>query len=415
MLRRQPSEAPTGSATLLVVTQVYPPDPTAVGQHLADVAEAMALQGWNVVVYTASHGYDDPSVRYAKSEVRAGVIVRRLPLSSFGKASIAVRLFAAALFIFQAVVRAAFVGRVDRILVSTVPPFSNIGGVILSWIHRAPLVWWVMDLNPDQLVRLGKAKPTSISVRVFDWMNRLTLRTANAIVVLDENMRERLVAKAVPVGRLHVLPPWSHEQPESAVSRDDNPFRSRHGLVGMCVVMYSGNHGLTNPLGTVLLAAERLRDHPTLRFLFVGGGVQKPGIDQFIQTHGLPNALSLPYQPLEDLKYTLPAADVHVVSISPEAVGVSHSCKIYGAMAVGRPILALAPAESHVGRLMANHRCGWVSEHNDVDGLTQLLERVAAMDASERDVVGARGALAIRDHYKRESLVDALCKIIAAP
>ena len=398
---------------LLIVSQVYPPDPTAVGQHLADVAERMAAQGWDVVVYTAARGYDEPAVRYASHETRAGVTVRRLPLSSFGKSSIAVRLLAQGLFILQSIVRAAVIRRVDRILVSTAPPFSNISGVVLSWIHRAPLIWWVMDLNPDQLVRLGKAQPTSLVVRVFDWLNRVTLRRARAVVVLDDYIRERLVAKAPPAGSLHVLPPWSHEEPGGGASREANPFRTKHGLRGMCVVMYSGNHGLTNPLGTLLAAAERLRDHPTLRFLFVGGGVQKPEIDAFIKERQLSNALSLPYQPLTELKYSLPAADVHVVSISPEAVGVSHSCKIYGAMAVGRPILALAPTESHVGRIMAAHECGWVSEHGDVDGLTSLLEQLAAMPPHERDAVGERGARAVRERYKPDVLIDTMCRIVA--
>jgi colanic acid biosynthesis glycosyl transferase WcaI len=399
---------------LLIVSQVYPPDPTAVGQHLADVAKRMAAQGWDVVVYTSARGYDDPAVRYAAHETRAGVTVRRLPLSSFGKSSIAIRLMSQGLFILQAVARAAFVRRVDRILVSTSPPFSNIAGVVLSWVHRAPLIWWVMDLNPDQLIRLGKARPTSLAVRVFDWLNRITLHKARAVVVLDNYIRERLVAKAPPAGSLHVLPPWSHEELGGGVNREENPFRIRYDLQGMCVVMYSGNHGLTNPLGTLLKAAERLRDHPTLRFLFVGGGVQKPEIDAFIKERRLPNALSLPYQPLTELKYSLPAADVHVVSISPEAVGVSHSCKIYGAMAVGRPILALAPAESHVGSIMVAHDCGWGSEHGDVDGLVSLLTRLAAMAPRERDAVGERAARAVRDHYKPDMLIDTMCEIVTA-
>jgi colanic acid biosynthesis glycosyl transferase WcaI len=399
-------------STLLIITQVYPPDPTAVGQHLADVAEALARSGWRVVVYTAARGYDDPEAKYPRRELRNGVDVRRLSFSSFGKSSIFVRLLAAGLFILQATAWGAFRGRVDRILVSTVPPFSNFAGVVLSWIHRAPLTWWVMDLNPDQLVRLGKAKPNSRLVRIFDWLNRLTLRRAAAVVVLDDFIRDRVVAKAQPVGTLEVVPPWSHEQHLTVAPRDSNPFRKQHGLEGTCVVMYSGNHGLTNPLNTLLESADALRDHPTLRFLFVGGGVQKPAIEAFIRDKQLPNAMPLPYQPLAELGNSLSAADVHVVSISPEAVGVSHSCKIYGAMAVGRPVLALAPRESHVGGIMETHACGWSCEHGDVDGLVALLQGIADMDSSERDSIGTRGARAVDEHFKSSTLIDTICRIV---
>jgi hypothetical protein len=72
------------SSTLLVITQVYPPDRAAVGQHLADVAEEMVRRGWRVIVYTADRGYDDPSQRYPRRETRGGVRVRRLRRGSGG-------------------------------------------------------------------------------------------------------------------------------------------------------------------------------------------------------------------------------------------------------------------------------------------------------------------------------------------
>ena len=88
--------------TLLVISQVYVPDPAAVGQHLSDLCEEMVRRGWRVVVYAAARGYDDPSVRYPRRETLHGVEIRRLPCSSFGKRSLAVRLAAQLLFLAQA-------------------------------------------------------------------------------------------------------------------------------------------------------------------------------------------------------------------------------------------------------------------------------------------------------------------------
>ena len=62
---------------LLILSQVYVPDPAAVGQHLHDVAKAMAKRGWDVRVVCSSRGYDDPSRRYPKHEIRDGVTIRR--------------------------------------------------------------------------------------------------------------------------------------------------------------------------------------------------------------------------------------------------------------------------------------------------------------------------------------------------
>jgi colanic acid biosynthesis glycosyl transferase WcaI len=374
----------------------------------------MAAEGWNVHVYTSDRGYDDPSRKYALFENRHGVRVIRLPFSSFGKSSMRMRLFGQVMFAIQAVARCAFLRRVDRILVSTVPPFSNFSGLILSWILRAPLVWWVMDLNPDQLIRVRSADPKSLFVRLLDWLNRVTLRRASSTVTLDDYMRERLLAKEKPSGTLHVIPPWSHGEKGERAFHVGNPFRAKHGLDGKCIVMYSGNHGLTNPLGTVVAAAKELRTHPTLSFLFVGGGRHKPAIDDAIRAFNLTNVLSLPYQPLEDLKYSLTAPDVHVVSISHEAVGVSHSCKIYGAMNAGRPIIALGPKQSHIGTLIHDYKCGWVHEHEDIAGLVKLLEWIALMPSVELNEIGERGAHAVEKFYNPDRLIAKVCSVISS-
>src|SRR5262245_21978165 len=94
--------------TLLVLSQVYPPDPASVGQHMADAAAEMARRGWRVVVLTSNRGYNDPSIKYKPREILDGVEVRRLPFSSFGKKHFALRILAAVLFMMQCIILGVF-------------------------------------------------------------------------------------------------------------------------------------------------------------------------------------------------------------------------------------------------------------------------------------------------------------------
>lgn len=403
------------SRRLLVISQVYPPDPAAVGQHIGDLAEEMARRGWTVTVYTAARGYDDPGVRYASREQRTGVDVRRLPLSSFGKGRIAVRLLAQGLFMAQAMVRSLFLRRPDAILVSTSPPFAGFGGVVLGWLRGAPVTWWVMDINPDQMIRSGRLPARSFAARLFDWMNRVSLRGARDVIVLDRFMRDTLLAKAAVAGKIHVIPPWAHDTVLEDVPHDSNPFRAAHGLAGAFVVMYSGNHGLSTPLDTLLNAAKRLENESRLKFVFIGGGVVKKQIDSMVARERPPNILTLPYQPLSEIKYSLSAADVHVVSIADEGVGVIHPCKIYGALAVGRPVIALAASESYAADILAANDVGWLINHGDVDRLTQLLQELQALDPGRLPALGATARRAAGSTYARSSLLGRVCDIIASP
>ncbi len=403
--------AARGRPTLLVISQVYVPDPASVGQHIADVAEEMARRGFRVVVYTAARGYDDPSIRYPRREFRSGVEVRRLPLSSFGKTSIAVRLLAQSLFVAQATLRGLCTRRLARVLVSTSPPFAGAAGVLISWIRRVPMVWWVMDLNPDQLVAAGKVSPRAVVVTVFDWLNRVTLRQASAVVVLDRFMKERVLGKVNIGKKIHVLPPWPHDD-HLAAPTGINPFRSRHGLNNSFVVMYSGNHSPQNPLDTLLEASRGFTGNDRLKFVFVGGGVGKAAVDALVRA-GATNVISLPYQPFETLGESLSAADVHVVSVGDNMVGIVHPCKIYGAMAIGRPILLFGPDPCHAGDILKDADIGWHVRHGDVDDARRVISEALS---SSRDQIAERGAAALaaaRNLFSREHLLDGFCDVLS--
>jgi colanic acid biosynthesis glycosyl transferase WcaI len=397
--------------TLLVISQVYVPDPAAVGQHMADVAAAMVRRGWRVVVLTAARGYDDPRVRYPSREVLDGVEVIRLGLSSFGKSSIAVRLIAQSIFLLQATIRGLFVRDLSRILISTSPPTAPAAGILLSLLRRVPVQHWVMDLNPDQMVALGKLGPRSLPVRIFDAMNQLILRRASRAVVLDRFMAARVRQKTDELEKIVVLPPWAHESHLERVPHERNAFRRGQGLDGKFVVMYSGNHSPANPLSTVLEAAERLRDDPRFVFLFIGGGQAKQDVEAAIAA-GCANVRSLPYQPLAMLGASLSAADVHVVSVGEKMVGVVHPCKIYGAMAVGRPLLTIGPAECHLADLVSRYAVGRHVAHGDVSGAVAALRELAAMTPEERAVMGERGVRAIQGELSQRALLEEFCRML---
>lgn len=404
----QPSRPPT----LLIISQVYVPDPAAVGQHMHSAAAEMARRGWRVVVFASRRGYDDPAAKYLWRQTLDGVDIRRFPLASFGKGSIAVRLLAGFIFVAQCALAGLFVRRLSAILVSTSPPMAPLGAVLLSLLRRAPIKYWAMDLNPDQMIAMGLTKPTSTPARVFDWMNRRILKRAAAVVALDRFMGERLEAKT-PVGeRMAIMPPWPHEEVEEPLKHEDNPFRVQHGLEGRFVVMYSGNHSIVHPITTVLEAAKRLRDDDRFVFMFIGGGLAKRDVEQAIASGVAPNVRSLPYQPLETLRYSLSAADVHVVSVGDNMVGIVHPCKIYGAMAVGRPILLIGPDPCHASDILRDHPVGWHIKHGDVDGAVKALREMADADPAALDAMGRRAANLVATRFSKPTLMGAFCDTI---
>jgi colanic acid biosynthesis glycosyl transferase WcaI len=395
--------------TFLAFSQTFVPDPASVGQHMTDVCIEMARRGHRVLVYTARRGYENPKLVYPAHELHRGVEIRRLAFSSFGKKNLLIRAFGTFTFMIQCVFLALFTRNISGIFFSTSPPLIGVAAGLAHIIRRVPIAYWAMDLNPDQLIAMGKISATSFTARVLERINRFILNQSALVIALDRFMAERLKARGVKEAKMLVMPPWPHEDHMEVSDRAQNPFRQRHGLEGKFVVMYSGNHSPANPLKTLLDSAVRLKEDASLRFLFVGGGSGKAEVERCIREHGLSNAVSLPYQPLAGLGDSLGAADVHVVSLGQEMVGIVHPCKIYGAMAVARPVLFFGPSPSHVSDLLEAHDIGWHVAHGDVEGAIRAIGLARASSSEKLTEMGARARELLQGGINQRMLCGRLC------
>ncbi|MEX0323172.1 MAG: glycosyltransferase family 4 protein [Puniceicoccaceae bacterium] len=397
---------------LIFLTQVYPPDAAAVGQHFEDAAVRLAERGNEVTVYTSDRDYDNPSIKYDSNSRHSGVQIVRLPWTSFGKKTIGHRLLGQASYLGQVFLRLLFKQGVDGVVLTTIPATTGVMYSLLHAIRRFPTLFWVMDLNPDQAVALGIVQEQNLGVRLLRWFNRHLLAGADHIVVLDRYMDNKVQKLATSNPKLEIIPPWPLESHLKPIESDNNTFVKEYGLGKKRVFMYSGNHSLVHPLDTIIEAVGQFLNYSEVEFMFIGGGRAKEGVDDFIVKHNPQNVMSLPYQPLETLSHSLSAADVHFVVMGNEMVGIVHPCKIYGAMAVGRPVVFVGPRESHLGELVEQGGFGWIIDHGDVDGLSRLIGEIAEMPREELEAMGAKGRQLLKEQYSADKLAGEFCRLV---
>ena len=368
---------------IVILSQVYVPDPASVGQHVHDLAAELVKRGHEVIVYCSSRGYDKPENRYARSEVIDGVKVHRYSMPVFSKTNMPLRIFGSAWAMIALFFNALFTSKTSLIFYSTSPPLVGVIATLVAGLKRVPKVYWAMDLNPDQLLAMKKLREGSVTHTFLETANRFVLRGADLVIALDRFMADRIRMRPNMNAELLVLPPWSHEKIDFPLSHADNTFRAEHGLVGKFVVMYSGNHTPANPLDTLLQATLAFKDDDQIRFLFVGGGSGKPQVETHIKEHALKNCISLPYQPIATLRQSLSAGDVHVVSLGSDMVGIIHPCKVYGAMAVARPVLFVGPSPSHISDLIDANAFGVHVNHGDVRAAVDAIDGFRSRDLAE--------------------------------
>lgn len=402
---------------ILLLNQTFHPDVVATAQVLSDFAVGLVERGHHVTAFASRRAYDNSAMRFASRENWRGVEVHRLSATSFGKGAKWKRAADFGSFSAACTLRLLTTSRYDAVVALTSPPLVSYLAAWFCRLRGAKLFYWVMDLNPDEALAAGWLREGSLPTRALEVMSRFSLRQSHRIIALDRFMRDRIVAKGIPAGRVAVIPPWAHDEAVHFDAAGRDKFRARHGLTDKFVIMYSGNHSPVHPLTTLMEAARQLADDPRFAFCFVGGGSEHPKVKRFAEQHGLKNILCLPYQPLAELAGSLSAADLHTVVLGEPFVGMIHPCKIYNILTVGAPVLYVGPEPSHLADILAgmagSPHTARVA-HGRPDGAVAQIRRIAALGTRGDRELFARTAAKFSVHTLRPQqvqLVEEACGV----
>jgi colanic acid biosynthesis glycosyl transferase WcaI len=336
----------------LLLNQTFHPDVASTAQHLSDLALALVERGHQVTVLTSRRAYDSPETLYPKQENWRGIRIIRIGCTGFGKSTKWRRAADFGSFILLCVAKLLFLPRQDVVVALTSPPLISVVGAGFAKLRGSRFFYWVMDFNPDEAIAAGWLRADSLAAKVLDRMSRFSLRRAAKVIALDRFMRDRIVSKGIAPEKVVVISPWSHDDEVKFDPAGRERFRKTHGLDGKFVVMYSGNHSPCHPLDTLMQAAERLKDDPSIVFCFIGGGSEFKRVQQWTKNGKGAKVVCLPYQPLNQLAASLSAADAHVVVMGASMLGLVHPCKIYNILAVGAPAIYIGPMPSHITEIL---------------------------------------------------------------
>lgn len=385
----------------------------ATAQQLNDLAVGLAQEGHDVTVIASDRGYDDPSQRFARRETWNGIKIIRISSLSLGKQKRWHRAANFASFLVSCTFRLLVSPRYDVVVALTSPPLISFLGALFVRIRGGKFFSWVMDLNPDEAIAAGWLKADSLSARALSRLLRYSLINAEQVIALDHFMKQRIVEKGVPEQRVTVLPPWAHDDSVKFDSQGRAEFREKHGLSESFVVMYAGNHSPCHPLNTLIEAARRLSDRRDIVFCFLGGGSEQGKVKEFAALHGLDNVRCLPYQPLDQLSGALSTADLHVVVMGNEYVGIVHPSKIYNIVIIGCPFLYIGPPETHITELAAKTKGELRSNtarHGEVEAVVNSILEESKQSSSPFE----RRTPQIANAFLKPAILPRLIKLLAS-
>ncbi|MEP4891149.1 MAG: glycosyltransferase WbuB [Aliiglaciecola sp.] len=396
---------------LLLKSLNYAPELTGIGKYNGEMCEAFAERGLGVTAVVAPPYYPEWQVHdgYRKflyqTEAKNEVELIRCPLYVPKKVTTIKRLLHLATFAFSSglALFSRLFKKPDVIILVQPTLFCAPLTLLYAKLTGTKTVLHIQDYEVDAIFGLGlmgEGKAASVAKKIERWL----MAGFDAVSTISFSMIENAKSKGVPEGKLIHFPNWSDTSfvtPET----DGSALREEWGFSKEDkVLLYAGNLGAKQGLEIVLEAAERLKDNPHIKFVFVGAGANVDNLKQLAFQQNLSNVYFKPLQPWELVPQMLAMADIHLVIQKKGAADAVLPSKLTNILSAGGHAIVTAEAHTELGRIELQqpgiYEC---IEPESADTLVTSIENAIQKDTNKHNEVARQFALSYLD---KNTIID---------
>ena len=290
---------------ILLLNLYFPPDTSATAKIGKAVVDALAAKH-HVTVLCGRPSYDPTERRrwhFYQSEEAGNVRVIRVGSTDYPRVQMKKRVLNYLSYVLLAVPRALLIP-CEVILAMTDPPFEGIVGAFVAMLKNKPYVYSIQDMYPDMAVGGSIVKPGPLA-RIWEKLHRWALRRATKIIVLGEDMRNRILAKGVDPARVIVI------RGGAEISNDGTAAAALdHSVIEAIradfkfVLLHAGNLGFYGAWDTLVEGARQLAADG-IGLVFVGDGAERRRLETACA--GISNVRFLPFFPASKIPSVLAA------------------------------------------------------------------------------------------------------------
>ena len=266
-------------------------------------------------------------------------------------------------------------------------------------------MFWVQDLWPESLSATRAVQSWKI-LKMVERLVRFIYSRCERILVTSSAYSAPIEGHGVDTCRILYFPqsvvdvykPMTAES--DAVERVMMPTGFR--------IMFAGNIGAAQDFGTILDAAERLKDYSEIHWVIVGDGRMRSWVEQQVKERGLSRSFHLLGRyPIQSMPHFFARADVMLVTLKREPIfALTLPGKIQSYLACGKPIIAALDGEGAI--LVRESGAGLSCPAQDADALAKAVLAMHRMHEEERKIMGIRGREYYELHFDRNMLINKL-------
>jgi colanic acid biosynthesis glycosyl transferase WcaI len=394
---------------ILVVTQYFWPE----NFRINDLVSEFCYLDHELTILTGYPNYPSGAVSpefilnpsaFAKFE-SANVV--RVPVISRGKGGLRLMLNYAS-FILSATTLGVWRLRgqkFDVIFVFEPSPITvGLPAIFLSYIKRAPLAFWVLDLWPESLEAIGAVRSPYI-LKAIGRLVTFIYNRCDLILAQSKSFIPQIRQYCQKKIKVEYFPSWSDTIFDFSVV---DLAREVPVAKGVFSIMFAGNIGDAQDFPAILDAAEALKWDDGIRWLIVGEGRASEWVRSEVIRRGLEHCfLLLGNYPADRMPSFYKHADALLVSLKAESIfAMTIPGKLQSYLAAGIPVLAMLNGEG--ADLIRRSGAGISSPAGDGLAFAAAIMQMANMNIEERLKMGRAGLALSEDEFHRGTLISKL-------
>lgn len=397
---------------VLIWTQYFWPENFVINKLVSDLCE----QGIDVTVLTGKPNYPEGRIfpgfrqwgvqhsQYSNAEV---IRVPLMPRGRGGALGLSLNYLS---FILSGYLVAPTVLRekqFDAVFIFAPSPLLQaLPAIRIATTRQVPSVLWVQDIWPEALQSTGFVTNKSF-LKAVKAVVKYIYRNSTSILIQSEAFR-------APVENLVDTPAKIRFFPNSAddVSTDNEHSTAQWAtrISNSFSVVFAGNLGKAQSCGTILDAAELLRDHPGITIYLAGAGSQFNSIAAQITLRDLSNVVMTGRLPAAGMGAIYSAASVLLLTLGKDpSLALTIPSKLQRYMLAGKPIVVAADGEA--ARLVDEAGAGLSGPAGDSALLAQRILQMHAMSDEDRLRLGSNALRYYKEHFRGEERVTELVSL----
>lgn len=363
---------------ILFLTDNFPPEGNAPATRTFEHAREWVKMGHKVTVITCAPNFPEGKVfpgyknKWFHKEDIEGVEVRRVKTYITSNDGFSKRILDYLSFMISGFVASLFVKKPDVVIGTSPQFFTACAAWLTSAVKRKPFVFELRDIWPASITAVGAMNKTFV-IKLLEKLELFLYRRADKIITVTHNFKQELGDRGIELGKIEVILNGVDLAKYKPIEKNAE-LVEKYNLQGKFVAGYIGTHGMAHALETIVDAAELLKEHTNIVFLFAGGGAGTVQVEQLVKSKQLKNVRILGRQSKEIMPSIWSLCDLSIVHLKNISLfeNVIPS-KIFESMGMGLPIVIAVP-KGEATKIITSTKSGLVIEPEDQEAMAKTIE-----------------------------------------